>query len=143
MRPLDFNAASVSYTHLDVYKRQAFYPAENPRYVYVGNATTIQRIPYHLGDLHATGAPETVVPNIPGYAQLMGGGHWTRDVVFSKDEKHMLVSVGSGSNVDDADTHPNEFHRADVLEFTPEGKFLEVYACLLYTSCRVAESQDD
>ena len=106
----------------------AFYPAENPRYVYVGNATTIQRIPYHLGDLHATGAPETVVPNIPGYAQLMGGGHWTRDVVFSKDEKHMLVSVGSGSNVDDADTHPNEFHRADVLEFTPEGKFLEVYA---------------
>ena len=106
----------------------AFYPAENPRYVYVGNATTIQRIPYHLGDLHATGAPETVVPNIPGYAQLMGGGHWTRDVVFSKDEKHMLVSVGSGSNVDDADTPPNEFHRADVLEFTPEGKFLEVYA---------------
>ena len=40
----------------------------------------------------------------------------------------MLVSVGSGSNVDDADTHPNEFHRADVLEFTPEGKFVEVYA---------------
>jgi glucose/arabinose dehydrogenase len=40
----------------------------------------------------------------------------------------MLVSVGSGSNVDDPDTHPEEFHRADVLEFTPEGKFIEVYA---------------
>ena len=40
----------------------------------------------------------------------------------------MLVSVGSGSNVDDADTHPREFHRADVLEYTPEGKFVEVYA---------------
>ena len=40
----------------------------------------------------------------------------------------MLVSVGSGSNVDDADTHPGEFHRADVLEYTPEGKFIEVYA---------------
>ncbi len=40
----------------------------------------------------------------------------------------MLVSVGSGSNVDDPDTHPNEFHRADVLEFTPEGKFMKVYA---------------
>ena len=37
----------------------AFYPAENPEYVYVGNATTIQRLPYHTGDLHATGAPET------------------------------------------------------------------------------------
>jgi glucose/arabinose dehydrogenase len=40
----------------------------------------------------------------------------------------MLVSVGSGSNADDPDTHPREFHRADVLEFTPEGKFIEVYA---------------
>jgi len=106
----------------------AFYPAENPKYVYVGNATTIQRIAYHVGDLHASAAPETVVPDIPGYAQLTGGGHWTRDVVFTKDGRHMLVSVGSGSNVDDADTHPKEFHRADVLEYTPEGKFVEVYA---------------
>jgi glucose/arabinose dehydrogenase len=106
----------------------AFYPAVDPKYVYVGNATTVQRIPYHSGDLRATGAPETVVPDIPGYAQLMGGGHWTRDVVFSKDGQHMLVSVGSASNVDDPDTHPGEFHRADVLEFTPEGKFVEVYA---------------
>jgi glucose/arabinose dehydrogenase len=107
----------------------AFYPAgPNPKYIYVGNATTIQRFPYHSGDLHATGKPETIVPNIPGYAQLTGGGHWTRDVVFTKDGSHMLVSVGSGSNVDDADTHPKEFHRADVLEFTPQGKFVEVYA---------------
>ena len=73
----------------------AFYPAENPSYVYVGNATTIQRIPYHIGDLRATGTPETVVPDIPGYAQLKGGGHWTRDVVFTKDGKYMLVSHGS------------------------------------------------
>jgi glucose/arabinose dehydrogenase len=106
----------------------AFYPAENPRYVYVGNATTVQRIPYHSGDLYATAAPETIVPNIPGYAQLTGGGHWTRDVVFTKDGRYMLVSVGSGSNVDDPDTHPREFHRADILEFTPEGRFIEVYA---------------
>ena len=40
----------------------------------------------------------------------------------------MLVSVGSHSNVDDPDTTPAEFHRADVLEFTPEGKFEKVYA---------------
>jgi glucose/arabinose dehydrogenase len=106
----------------------AFYPAENPKYVYVGNATTVQRFPYHSGDLHATGPVETIVPDIPGYAQLAGGGHWTRDVTFSKDGQHLLVSVGSGSNVDDADTHAREFHRADVLEYTPEGKFVEVYA---------------
>jgi glucose/arabinose dehydrogenase len=106
----------------------AFYPADNPKYVYVGNATTVQRIPYRSGDLHANAAPETIVPDIPGYAQLTGGGHWTRDVAFTKDGRHMLVSVGSGSNADDPDTHPKEFHRADVLEYTPEGKFVEVYA---------------
>jgi glucose/arabinose dehydrogenase len=106
----------------------AFYPAADPKWVYVGNATTIQRFPYHSGDLHAAGPAETVVPNIPGYAQLAGGGHWTRDVVFTANDQHMLVSVGSGSNVDDADTHPREFHRADVLEYTPDGKFVQVYA---------------
>ena len=106
-----------------------FYPSgPNPQYVYIGNATTIQRFAYKNGDLKATGKPETIVPDIPGYAQLRGGGHWTRDVVFTKDDKYLLVSVGSGSNVDDADTHPREFHRADVLAYTPDGKFVEVYA---------------
>jgi glucose/arabinose dehydrogenase len=107
----------------------AFYPAgANPQWIYVGNATTVVRFSYKSGDLKAAHAPETIVPDLPGYAQLRGGGHWTRDVVFSADGKHMLVSVGSGSNADDPDTHPGEFHRADVLEYTPEGKFVEVYA---------------
>jgi glucose/arabinose dehydrogenase len=106
-----------------------FYPSgPNPQYVYIGNATTIQRFAYKNGDLKATAKPETIVPDIPGYAQLRGGGHWTRDVVFTKDDKYLLVSVGSGSNVDDADTHPREFHRADILAYTPDGKFVEVYA---------------
>jgi glucose/arabinose dehydrogenase len=106
----------------------AFYPADNPKFVYVGNATTIQRFPYKSGDLHAAGPAQIIVPDVPGFAQLAGGGHWTRDVTFTKDGQHMLVSVGSGSNFDDPDTHAREFHRADVLEYTPEGKFIEVYA---------------
>jgi glucose/arabinose dehydrogenase len=107
----------------------AFYPTgANPQWIYVGNATTVIRFAYKSGDLKAARAAETIVPDLPGYAQLRGGGHWTRDVVFSADGKHMLVSVGSGSNADDPDTHPGEFHRADVLEYTPEGKFVEVYA---------------
>jgi glucose/arabinose dehydrogenase len=106
----------------------AFYPAKNPRWVYVGCATTIQKFPYKVGDMQAGGPAQTVVPNIPGYAQLMGGGHWTRDVVFTRDDKYMLVSVGSASNIDNPDTHPREFHRADILEYTPEGKFIKVYA---------------
>jgi glucose/arabinose dehydrogenase len=115
----------------------SFYPSANPKYVYIGNATTVVRFPYHSGDLKATGPAETIVSDLPGYAQLTGGGHWTRDVIFSADGSKMLVSVGSGSNVTDPDTdykrdgsgrQPREFHRADVLEYTPEGKFLEVYA---------------
>ncbi|WP_158791257.1 sorbosone dehydrogenase family protein [Granulicella sp. L60] len=116
-------------TGLDLPFGIAFYPSgPNPKWVYVGNTRTVVRFPYKSGDLVATGAPETIVAQLPGFAQLRGGGHWTRDVVFSPDGTKMLVSVGSASNVDDPDTHPNEFHRADVLEFTPEGKFLKVYA---------------
>ncbi len=107
----------------------AFYPAgPDPKWVYVGNTDSVVRFPYKSGDLVATGAPQKIVPELPGFAQLRGGGHWTRDVVFTQDGQHMLVSVGSASNVDDADTSAREFHRADVLEYTPEGKFLEVYA---------------
>jgi glucose/arabinose dehydrogenase len=107
----------------------AFYPSgANPKYVYVANTGSVVRYPYKSGDLHASGDKQVLVDNVPGYSQLTGGGHWTRDVVFTRDGTKMLISVGSGSNVDDSDTHPREFHRADVLEYTPEGKFLKVYA---------------
>lgn len=104
----------------------AFYPADNPRYVYVAGTVNVVRFPYHSGDLQATGPAETVVPELPGAPEARG--HSTRDVVFTKDGQHMLVSVGSGSNVDDPDTHASEFRRADVVEYTPDGKFVEVYA---------------
>jgi glucose/arabinose dehydrogenase len=107
----------------------AFYPAgPNPRWIYIGMTDSIVRYPYRNGDLKARGPQQIVVPDIPGGGRLRGGGHWTRDVVFTKDGKHMLVSVGSHSNDDDADNNPAELHRSDVLEFTPEGKFERVYA---------------
>jgi glucose/arabinose dehydrogenase len=107
----------------------AFYPSgPNPKWIYVGNTDSVVRFPYKSGDLVATGKAEKIVQQLPGFAQLRGGGHWTRDIVFSPDGSKMLVSVGSASNVDDVDTHPNELHRADVLEFTPDGKFVKVYA---------------
>ena len=71
----------------------AFYPAgANLQWIYVGNATTVVRFAYKSGNLKATRAPETIVPDLPGYAQLRVGGHWTRDVVFSADDK-AYVSV--------------------------------------------------
>ena len=106
----------------------AFYPlGPNPKWVYIGDTDAIVRFPYHNGDLTATGPVEQLA-DLPGGGRLRGGGHWTRDLAFTLDGSKLLASVGSHSNVDDADTHPEEFHRADVLEFTPEGKFIEVYA---------------
>jgi len=102
----------------------AFYPpGANPQWVYIGNTNSVVRFPYRTGDLKATGTAQTLVSDLPS-----GGFHWTRDVVFSQDGKRMFVAVGSGSNIDDPDTHPAEFHRADILEYTPEGKFVGVYA---------------
>ena len=100
----------------------AFYPpGKNPQYVYIGNTNSVVRFPYKNGDMKATGAAEVIIPELPT------GGHWTRDVAFSKDGKNLFVAVGSGSNVDDPDTHPKEHNRANILEYTPEGKFVEVF----------------
>jgi glucose/arabinose dehydrogenase len=77
--------------------------------------------------MKASGKMENLT-ELPGGGQLRGGGHWTRDLIFSKDGTRLFASVGSHSNVDDSDTHPEEFHRADVLEFQPTGKFIKVYA---------------
>ncbi|HEY5211355.1 MAG TPA: sorbosone dehydrogenase family protein [Stellaceae bacterium] len=121
----------------------AFYPpGPEPRFVYVANTDGVVRFPYRNGDLKARGAPETLVHDL-----WSGGGHNTRDVVFSPDGKTMFVSVGSGSNAG-ADlpkkssdeirafekSHAlgaawdDEENRADVLAFDPDGKNLRIYA---------------
>jgi glucose/arabinose dehydrogenase len=97
-----------------------FYPpGPNPQWVYVTNTTTLVRYAYKNGDLKATGEPEKLIGDIPS------GGHSTRDIVFSKYGKSLFLAVGSASNNRD---NPAEFHRADILEYTPEGKFIGVYA---------------
>jgi glucose/arabinose dehydrogenase len=99
-----------------------FYPVgANPQWLYVGNTGSVVRFPYKNGDLKATGAPETLISNLPP-----NGNHFTRDVVFSKDGKRMFVSVGSADNV--SDTPASQEHRANILEYTPEGKFVQIYA---------------
>jgi glucose/arabinose dehydrogenase len=97
-----------------------FYPpGPNPQWFYVSTTTSLMRFAYKNGDLKATGMPETLISDLPN------GGHSTRDVVFSKDGKSMFVAVGSGSNNDDG---PGENRRANILEYTPEGKFVGIYA---------------
>jgi glucose/arabinose dehydrogenase len=101
----------------------AFVPSgSNPQWLYVGNTNAVVRFAYKAGDLKASGEPATIVPDLPT------GGHSTRDVVFSPDGKRMFVAVGSQSNVDDPDENKGEFHRANILEYTPDGQFVKVYA---------------
>jgi glucose/arabinose dehydrogenase len=106
----------------------AFYPpGPDPQYVYVANTDAVLRFPYQNGDLKARGKPQVIVPDIPGGGQLRGGGHWTRDVAFSKDGKKMFVSVGSHSNVYE-DPNEKEERRADILEYHPDGTGFRLYA---------------
>jgi glucose/arabinose dehydrogenase len=102
-----------------------FPPGPKPTHVYVGNTDSVVRFAYTEGDTKAQAKPETVVPNLPGFGRLRGGGHWTRDVVFSPDGKRMFVSVGSLSNVNDDE---REKRRADILVFDPDGKNEKVFA---------------
>jgi glucose/arabinose dehydrogenase len=101
----------------------AFYPAEHPQWIYVGNTDAVVRFAYKDGDLQATGKPEHIA-DLPH----SDGGHSTRDIAFSPDGSRMYVSVGSKSNVDDADTHPEEKNRANILVFKPDGSDMRIYA---------------
>ncbi|MCU1308985.1 MAG: cytochrome c, class [Candidatus Angelobacter sp.] len=106
----------------------AFYPVGNdPQWVYVGNTDAVVRFPYKSGDMQARGKPEKIA-DLPAGGLLRGGGHWTRDIAFSKDGKKMYVSVGSHSNNDDTDNNAIEKNRADVLEYNPDGSGFRVYA---------------
>ncbi len=101
----------------------AFYPSgAAPQWIYIGNTDAVVRFPYKSGDLKASGRPQHIV-DLPN-----GGGHWTRDIQFTSDGKKMFVAVGSGSNLDDPDTHPREKNRADILEFNPDGSGMRIYA---------------
>ena len=100
----------------------AFYPpGPDPQWIYIGDENEVLRFPYHNGDLKVSGPSQHI-------ADLPTGGHSTRAVEFSQDGKKMFVAVGSGSNVDDPDTHPGEKNRADIMVCDPANCQLTVYA---------------
>ena len=105
----------------------AFYPpSDAPTHVYIANTDSVVRFDYKPGATKATGKPHKIVGNIPsGAGALEGGGHWTRDIVFSKDGQKLYLSVGSESNNDD---DKDEARRARIFEYTPDGKNERVYA---------------
>jgi len=104
----------------------SFYPpGGEAKWVYIANTSSVVRFAYTAGDVKARAPAEVIIDSISGGGRLKGGGHWTRDVVFSKDGAKMYVSVGSRSNVSD---DPNEDERARIFEFSPDGKNQRVFA---------------
>jgi glucose/arabinose dehydrogenase len=108
----------------------AFYPlGSNPQYLYVANTDSVVRFPYHNGDIVASGPSETLIDNVSGGGRLRGGGHWTRDIVFSKDGSKLFLSVGSKENIT---TDPSllqvEQRRARIFEYNPDGTDEQVFA---------------
>ncbi|WP_316164319.1 MULTISPECIES: sorbosone dehydrogenase family protein [unclassified Bradyrhizobium] len=119
----------------------AFYPSSDPQWIYVASTERVMRFPYRAGDMKAQGPLQVVVPDLPA-----GYGHSTRDIVFTRDDKRMLVSVGSTGNVGEAlgeptggvsawiKAHPlgaawgGEADRASVLAFDPDGKNRSLFA---------------
>ena len=115
----------------------AFFPnSDKALWVYVANTGSVVRFRYQDGDLKAASKPETMVADLPD-----GGGHSTRDIVFTNDGKRMLVSVGSASN--DAEGmgkgRPDdqsalgaawgyEARRANMLAFKADGTEPKVFA---------------
>jgi glucose/arabinose dehydrogenase len=119
----------------------AFFPSDRPQWVYVANTDSVVRFPYQAGDIKASGKPQIVVAELPH-----GYGHSTRDIVFTGDDKRMLISVGSASNDAEGMGTPEgglpswsgahalgaswgtETDRAGVLVFDPEGKNQKMFA---------------
>ena len=116
----------------------AFYPlGPNPRWLYVAENERVIRFAYASGDLEARSPPQVIIAKLT----QSSGGHWTRDLAFSRNGARLYVSVGSDSN--DAEEMPrksiaavrrwqaeralgaawgDEADRADVLSFDPAGK---------------------
>jgi glucose/arabinose dehydrogenase len=104
----------------------AFYPVgAEPQFLYVANTNGVVRFPYRNGDLKARGPVEKLSAELSPGGLLHGGGHWTRDLVFSPDGKKMYVSIGSRSNVSD---DKSEADRARIFEFNPDGTGKNVFA---------------
>jgi glucose/arabinose dehydrogenase len=127
----------------------AFYPSgSDPQWLYVANTGSVVRFPYRNGDLGARAEAEIVVSRLPA------GGHWSRDIAFSRDGARMFISVGSLSNASESTGRSgsalrrrllgtlrpqiadglsgaqpeDEAERADVLVFDPMGQNRRIYA---------------
>ncbi|MBC6995148.1 sorbosone dehydrogenase family protein [Neolewinella lacunae] len=86
-------------------------------YFYVANTDATYRYPYTVGQesLDPAKAEQILATPPQGY-----NNHWTRNLLASKDDRKIYVSVGSGSNVGENGMDKEE-DRATIIEINPDG----------------------
>jgi glucose/arabinose dehydrogenase len=91
--------------------------------LFIANTDGVLRYPYRDGVTHLAGPGEKIL-------DLPAGGynnHWTRNLIANRAGTKLYVTVGSGSNIGESGID-NEFHRANILEFNPDGSGLRIFA---------------
>ncbi len=89
-------------------------------HLYIADTERVWRITYRPGDLRARSAREAVTED---GALGPGSGHWTRNVLFSRDGGRFYVAIGSRGNLD-VESEP----RAAIVEFRADGSGRRVLA---------------
>lgn len=94
--------------------------------LFVANTNEVLRFDYAPGATSVSG-PGQRIAELP-YNEG-NNGHWTRDLLVSRDGTKLYVTVGSVSNVPtDAEQSALERNRATVLEMNLDGSGLRVFA---------------
>ena len=90
---------------------------------YVGDTDGVLTFTYQSGATHIDGKGKKIL-SLPqgGY-----NNHWTRNVFADETGTKLFVTVGSGSNVAEHGLD-NEFHRANIIAFNPDGSGAHVFA---------------
>jgi glucose/arabinose dehydrogenase len=86
-------------------------------YVYIGNMTSVVRFKYDPKTSKRIGGADKLM-------DLPGGGHDTRNVAFTADGRHLLVAVGSASNINTGEPPI----RAAITICDPDGKNARQFA---------------
>ena len=97
--------------------RRPFGIAFHEDYVYVGNTNALLRFRYDPKTSKRLGEAEHLM-------DLPPGGHWTRDIAFTPDQKHLLIAVGSEGNIETDDPKI----RAAITICDPDGKNAHQFA---------------
>jgi glucose/arabinose dehydrogenase len=88
--------------------------------LYVGASDALLAYPYQAGVTRITQPPRKLMDLIPG-------GHWTRNLIASKDNTKIYVAVGSLTNIGDAGMAAEE-HRACIHEYDLETGQSRIFA---------------